>query len=141
MDQGKVALECPYAPECGFRTYGQARLKDHVDSKHLKITKFSCEICGKLFSHKGSVKQHVDFTHNKVKRAKCDICLKEFQTQRDLDEHKSLRHRDPSAPPQHICQLCGKAFVVQSYLDIHIRGVHNKVRRSNMPPVVEDMIF
>ena len=122
---GKTPLNCTYA-DCQFRTYGKQRMKDHVDSKHLKITKFSCEICGKLFCHKGSVKQHVDFTHNKLKRAKCDICGKEFQAQRDVDEHKNLRHRD-GRPPEHICQLCGKAFVVQSYLDIHIRGVHNKV--------------
>ena len=89
--QGKMVLECSYAPQCTFRTYGHARLKEHVDSKHLKINKFACEICGKLFSHKGSVKQHIDFTHNKVKRAKCDVCSREFSTQRDLDEHKSLR--------------------------------------------------
>ena len=34
---------------------------------------------------------------------------------------------------ERVCPLCGKAFVVQSYLDIHIRGVHNKVENLTCP--------
>ncbi|GBP17350.1 Zinc finger and BTB domain-containing protein 16-A [Eumeta japonica] len=61
-------------------------------------------------------------THELTKQLKCDICQKLFKHKSSLTRHL-LNHS--TGNKNLICSKCGKGFVAEQSLNLHIRLVHN----------------
>ena len=73
----------------------------------MKIKKFKCDICEKLFKTKNILKNHFNQHHNNSGKVYyCDVCTKSFQTQRALVLHKKSLHEGK----HYNCESCGKSF-------------------------------
>ncbi|KAM4597849.1 uncharacterized protein ACJ7VT_021412 [Polymixia lowei] len=78
------------------------------------IDKFTCQICGRTFFHKGTLTHHMK-TH---RPNFCHICKQHFPQKHKLETHLCV----PPVPSQkfsNACKLCGKTFATQSALKIH----------------------
>ena len=83
--------------------------------------------CGVTFSNKLTYLIHFFTIHRPTADYSCKICGKAFKAKKFLYEHEKLRH----ATVQQIfpCKICNKTFASKSTIDIHIREVHEKIKR------------
>ena len=68
-------------------------LEIHIEVAHLKLRKFSCQICGKEFGRKGSLTAHTSSLHSgdPVKYS-CDQCPVVYKSKRNLQNHAAKEH-------------------------------------------------
>lgn len=93
-----------------------AYLKLHVNSVHLKIRPFVCEICSKSFATNQKLIRH-SRSHSEERRFQCEVngCTKVFASVSNLHIHL-LVHADER---KFICKICGKSFKQPSGLTGH----------------------
>ncbi|ESN91041.1 hypothetical protein HELRODRAFT_125297, partial [Helobdella robusta] len=82
---------------------------------------FQCKTCHKKLSSAYSLKQHTrkhtgDWL---VDIYKCKKCLYAVKSKKLLEEHIKNRH-NPNKPRNHICDVCGKGFIVCNQLKRHL---------------------
>jgi DNA-directed RNA polymerase subunit RPC12/RpoP len=87
-----------------------------------------CDICGSLFKSKTHVQQHKKRTHINVPVV-CDICGTVCKNKHSLNSHK---RRHDSKNKKHVCDNCGKAFITNLLLIMHIR-THTKEKPFKCP--------
>ncbi|XP_059609565.1 oocyte zinc finger protein XlCOF6-like [Phlebotomus argentipes] len=92
---------------CSWTFRKKDRLRDHIEGRHLKKLRYSCEICNKKFIFAPSRYRHRLIYHSK-KSFDCEICGKPFKTQMYLNKHKK-RHSGTREQQirRHLCHLCG----------------------------------
>eukprot|EP01083_Nonionella_stella_P189578 701368_1 len=96
----------PYqCPQCD-KTYARRHdLFQHVERKHLKITYYKCQECGKQFYNKGRWIAHRRI-HTGERPYKCDTCCQSFKQFGNLCVHK----RTHTGEKPHECVHCKKRF-------------------------------
>lgn len=90
--------------QCGFPGCAavyplSSSLAKHVSTRHLNRDRFSCEICKRNFSEKGSLKRHVRKIHG--------------------DEAKQFE-------PKFFCRVCEKGYATRAVLRRHLRVSHKQ---------------
>lgn len=118
-----------------FKTQASLHLHKNI---HKGLKPFTCKICGKAFSHRGSRKRHYAL-HNGVVRESvhCKTCGKVFIDRKSLNTHvrkfhfatiKNLnQHKKLHAKPEtYSCKTCGKLFKNKVY---HLR--HEALHKKN----------
>lgn len=88
LESGITMYCCMYA-DCGSEYATKFNLKRHVESVHMKLKKFKCQICGVLFSSKQSIKEHFHI-HMGFMPFKCVACNKSFRQASQLSLHKRI---------------------------------------------------
>ena len=74
----------------------------------------------KFFGFYGFAKSHLyEMAFKEMKLHKCDICDYENESITMVNMHIKRVHEDTR---DQICEHCGKAFVLKSYLNKHIQG-------------------
>ena len=123
--EGKEVFRCSY-PQCRFKAPNMTKVKDHINSVHLKLYEFGCEVCGKMFKWKGGLQLHLKVSHGQGvsnRRHKCEKCDLSFKFSHQVREHFEKEHRD-NLKPEHLCPKCGKEFLREGGLAQHIRLSH-----------------
>ena len=83
--------------ECGNEYFSKYNLRRHVESVHLKLKKFECGICKKVFSSKQNLKEHY-FLHKGIQPFKCLTCNLSFRQASLLSLHKRV-HKSQGVEP------------------------------------------
>ncbi|XP_018784771.1 PREDICTED: transcription factor grauzone-like [Bactrocera latifrons] len=97
---------------------------------HLNPQKFQCAECGKCSANGRSLVAHMNSMHKPEsleRRFECEVCHKKFAKLPILKTHMET-HAEGN--PDHICKECGKGFILESRLNIHIRNVHSTAYHS-----------
>ena len=92
----------------------------HMRDKHAIMLTFTCEVCHKQFlsTSKRNLKRHMKTEHPAFPFHKCEICQKSFVKESTFYDHR-IRHNRKI-----ICDLCGKDFTSQQYLEKHSLKIH-----------------
>lgn len=85
----------------------------------------SCEQCGMTFAKRGNKMRHILTVHNRLKQFECDQCGAKFGLKADLGRHRFRIHESRSFT----CETCGKSFVEESQLELHVRTTHEEDAR------------
>lgn len=120
---------CAY---CGKILKGNNHLNFHVKTKHLKLTKFTCDLCCFSCYGKYELRSHIVIHHLPLEARKqypCDQCDSVLTTRMSLKTHKTHKH---SSERPHYC-FCGKSYALKETLKSHIRNVHNLQRKFKCP--------
>ena len=103
--------------QCNYQCNVRQTLKQHINSKHLKIT-YKCDQCDLEFMYsrwlrKHKVIKHLGLTHN------CDQCDSKLTTLKALKSHIETKH----AGIYHTCPQCGYQGSKKG-LQRHKREIH-----------------
>ena len=94
-------------------------LKIHIRSAHTAggIPRYACKICKKVFQSKDNFEKH----KCEVKSFKCELCNREFNCHSSLNSHNLIHDKNRE---KYQCPKCEQEFVIKSYLQEHIKKVH-----------------
>lgn len=131
-------------PQCSETFINYFQRSKHISSVHgVKLKEFKCKLCPKIFTLSGKLGAHVRTTHLKMKRYSCDVCSwkvysltelkqhmikhlgfrsfqcnicdKAYARSHTLKEHMKM-HEDAR---KHACGACGKTFLQACSLTRH----------------------
>ncbi|KAL5270820.1 hypothetical protein ACHWQZ_G001480 [Mnemiopsis leidyi] len=105
------------------------RLDIHIRDVHLKIKRFKCQFCDKMFGRSGNRLTHM----RRVHREQFDEEAAEMFFRREqIERGMNPRHTPAREKPRHrqlhrrVCPYCNLQF---ARLDIHIQDVHLKLKK------------
>ena len=110
-------------PDCGKGFKNARYLKDHVDSEHKGIKKYSCDQCGFRTNRSDVFKIHM-IDHTGIFPHNCSTCGKGFKTRGELNNHEDT-HLPDEQKYKFSCQFCGSKFTRKVNLDVHIKSQHS----------------
>ena len=90
-----------------------------------KTTKFTCYVCDKIYSYKGTLNRHIAQIHDKKKLFKCQICNQSCVSSAHLKRHIDSVHKDIRL---HECQVCSGKFKRKSHLQKHLKTSNCSVK-------------
>lgn len=120
---------------CGFRTYHQDSLKEHLIKDHSDVT-FKCAECGVLFSEKFNFDMHMA-THTEKKIFNCKYCGSRFRKLDNFKFHLKLHSRKGTSDSYLVesedflhgfetrrfsCKNCGESFNDEDLYNSHIKS-------------------
>ncbi|ESN95789.1 hypothetical protein HELRODRAFT_114581 [Helobdella robusta] len=112
--------------KCDLKFKSESKLSSHLavhDGIPLRL--FSCLVCQKGFTHKGTMNNHVRFVHLSERPFTCDVCNKGFCNVSHLKRHTKLV---ASPTTTTTCSQCHKRFTQLSAMRSHVRSVHQRRR-------------
>lgn len=111
-------------------------IKAHIRKKHPHMLKSSvrCEYCPMFFKTTGSRNAKVQMEKHLLKHGgkiyRCPNCpTKKFVSENEVNIHLMEQNCSPEVRTQAMCTICGKNVSSKSYLDEHIRLIHEKIRQ------------
>lgn len=128
--------KCPFCDEMFTK---MSELSDH--KKRVHPFPFKCDICGKVYRRKENLTYHTKSHFSDVeqrKAYKCSVegCGKCFTKKNNLKTHVLNSH---GGDLPYTCDECGKKFLYQSWLTVHIRKHHTPaIQRSGSVTIPED---
>ncbi|OMJ95552.1 hypothetical protein SteCoe_961 [Stentor coeruleus] len=90
-------IYCCMYTDCTCEYSTKFNLKRHVESVHLHIKKYQCNICSGYFSSKQSLKEHRHI-HSGAMPFKCSVCDKFFRQASQLSLHKRIHILEGQTP-------------------------------------------
>lgn len=132
-----------YCDHCDFKTFSKMNMKRHLNTIHLKIKAFGCQLCpDKKYTSKITLEQHMISKHGQETDFVCQCCRRKFPTMSFLRSHLkstcsgtpgAVRERgDPNEYREPLydeldryrCKLCGLIFegkgkIAQHYAQRH----------------------
>ncbi|XP_070502592.1 zinc finger protein 888-like [Chironomus tepperi] len=126
-------------PTCGKVQSSKNRLREHIQSVHEKVQKYFCDMCSFSGLLKSRLRAHVRTHIQKENRRNhpCHICdfvsvcpkyLKRHILDHELAEQGIKKESHIKLEP-FICH-CGKVFSYKAALQMHVRCVHDKVKKN-----------
>ena len=116
---------------CGKRFPSPSNAKFHVETVHMKIKRFQCELCDEKFLHHQKMKEHMREFHapggplpKGLKQVVCPQCGIKLRNEFTLRTHTKRMHEDGVKPRE--CSICGKILSCGSSLRQHIITMHKK---------------
>lgn len=93
-----VSYRC-YYDYCNRKFNSKYNLQRHINSKHLKIKSFTCNICDKQVASRQNLIEH-EFTHTGEKPFICPVsqCGKRYRQSSQLCVHKKTHKRKGDGP-------------------------------------------
>ena len=105
---------------CHRRFFLKSKLEEHLLNSHKSPRPYSCEVCGKKFTHKNYVTLHMR-VHTGEKPYKCTLCDRSYSHKTSFTIH--MRIHKGERPYE--CTVCGKKCYDKSGLTSHMRS-HTK---------------
>ncbi|XP_058122027.1 zinc finger protein 879-like isoform X2 [Anopheles coustani] len=116
----------PHKCDKCYRRFGTiTRLKGHVSNAHAcEETGFTCEYCGKHYTHRVYFRSHVDSHRNELSgQYKCSICDRSFGAKNSLQRHLASH----TGEKKYKCMYCDKSFST-SYNRLNHHRIHTGER-------------
>lgn len=82
-----LTMYCCMFSKCGKCYNTKFNLKRHIEITHLKIKKYQCQECDKLFVSNQNLSEHMH-THSGARPFLCKICPKNFRQASQLSLHR-----------------------------------------------------
>ena len=89
MDDFVVTSYCCMAEACDKVYNSKFNLKRHIESAHLSLTRFHCDLCAKGFSSKQSMVEH-RYLHTGKRPFVCRVCGLRLRQASQLSLHKRV---------------------------------------------------
>ena len=113
---------------CNLQFPSKSNTLRHIAQEHKEERPYKCEFCSLDFNVISHLKGHIIGVHEKKNQEKkwCEICKKSvnlFYFNRHIQvihENKPLKRST--------CPICNKTFHGYSYLKIHIKAIHEKIK-------------
>nr|XP_054594395.1 zinc finger protein 239-like [Nothobranchius furzeri]XP_054594396.1 zinc finger protein 239-like [Nothobranchius furzeri]XP_054594397.1 zinc finger protein 239-like [Nothobranchius furzeri] len=102
--------------ECVVNKKNVTQHEDSCRKVQKKTKSFSCDFCGKKFSHKKSFNNHMR-VHTGQKPFACELCEQRFSHWSNLNSHTRVH----TGQKPFACELCGKSFSHRSNFNRHMR--------------------
>lgn len=102
-------------PQCDKKFILSVDMHSHLNSVHLKIKPFRCDICNKTLAHRRSLKPGRHSCKTKSDVFACSECGKVFKSRGSLRDHERL-HKDS---PPYSCKKCFTRFWHRIQLSRH----------------------
>ncbi|XP_055523257.1 transcription factor grauzone-like isoform X2 [Wyeomyia smithii] len=110
-----IAFRCEMCFRCFRNEYAKNKHKFEMHPTEEDL-KYKCDRCPKVFVRELKYKRHMqDHEDCDNQRIKCDECGKMFKSHHILYMHVRKKHREP----QFVCDICAKAFHLQSEFKRH----------------------
>ena len=106
-------------------------LRNHFRHFHLGFG-HKCQHCQKSFTSIQTLKVHVNSVHLKINKYKCDICDYRCNQISNLKQHQRNRHYqrlEKGSNSELQCVECGKSFKSQTGLKMHFEAIHSEKTR------------
>ena len=87
MEEFVVVTYCCMAQDCGKIYNSKFTLRRHIETAHLSLTRFRCDLCDKGFASKQSCTEHRNL-HTGKKPFICRICSLRLRQASQLSLHK-----------------------------------------------------
>ncbi|XP_055378432.1 uncharacterized protein LOC129610098 isoform X1 [Condylostylus longicornis] len=98
-----------------------SKINDLEEHEKIHLKTLQCNLCEKTFENKHTLYKHR--RQHETKFFKCNMCPAEFSFRDELNEHK--KNHDESERPFKCVELgCDKAFVVETFLNTHLKKIH-----------------
>ena len=110
-------LECE---ECSSTFKNRIALENHISKEHFHFS-FTCQTCGKGFTHKQNLDQHKSNNCKQKTYNVCKYCNESFQEENHLADHIKKVHQFND---KHSCQYCENTFLTPSDLQNHKNSSH-----------------
>ena len=109
--------------KCGKEYRHRRALRRHFNVSHTAFAHV-CEICGHSFRGKESLYHHKRGIHENAKVYKCKEpgCDAEFNFSHSL----RLHHLKHTGARPHMCNVCGKTYLTNYHLKIHMTATHSE---------------
>jgi KRAB domain-containing zinc finger protein len=122
-DTTDLAYKCD---KCKYVTNHKAHFTRHLNS-HDRLKPFSCNICGRAFTAKGTLMRHMKQVHLKIKgsKYKCSEC--DYAT--DEKTKYTNHHRTHTKEKPFKCEKCDSDFSQKTNLNRHVKSVHQKIKK------------
>ena len=113
--------------QCDKTFTRKTALRNHILFVHEGVRQHQCPTCGKFFAEKRHLKTHVASLHENTTGFKCKICNKVLKSKWSLQKHELIHtgvNPYGQGKERPICPTCGKDFLNQSTLKIHVFDKH-----------------
>ncbi|XP_022818915.1 zinc finger and SCAN domain-containing protein 12-like isoform X5 [Spodoptera litura] len=95
------------------------KLGVHIRAVHLKLKRYSCDVCDWKFYSKSELKDHM-VKHGGERKYQCSICKKAYARKYTLSEHMRIHANDR----RFVCTICGRSFIQNCSLKHHMKIHH-----------------
>ena len=127
---------CPYE-DCDRTFSTKYNMKRHLDSFHLKIKRFQCMTCLKLFVSKQVLNDHLN-SHSGERQFACEVCGIAFKFSSKLSFHRRKHKKNgelAERPPRVARQLSALPFAEHAAQDLSgFRFI--KESEPKLPPII-----
>ena len=95
--------------ECGAKFINNYKLKMHMNSIHLGLKPFPCDLCSKSFGEASTMRVH-RLTHTRKREFPCEKCGKVYSSQGTIKAHKCITTS---------CSTCNQTVICMRDLERH----------------------
>ena len=112
------AIDGPFKCSYCEKKFETKRELVHHKYNHQSNSKYSCQVCNKVFTSHEGLSRHSRVHQRGKKPVKCKLCKQSFSMKLDLEEHHRDCHLEQKA---FRCKVCGAEFSWEENLQKHQR--------------------